>query len=137
MATNGNKARLKLNTKLANDETSSDFGSKTNMIDITSKTTGGNKAVMPGLQERTLTMEAIFEKKPSGTPTDLYPVDLATWQNNGTLVAFEYALSDVTGDIKYSGNLYIESVSFKSAANDKVTYSVTFAITGAVTLGTV
>lgn len=137
MATNGNVSRLKLDTKLLNEESSSDFGAKLNPIDTTSKSSGGNKEVIMGLKEYTLSCEAIFDKKPSGSPTEAYAIDLLNYFNNRTLVPFEYALSDVSGDVKFTGNLYISDMSFKAANNDKVTYSVTYAITGAVTIGTV
>ncbi len=136
MATNGNVARLKLDSKLVNQETSSDFGSKLSPIETTSKTSGGVKEQIMGLKEYTLSAEAIFDKVPS-SPTEVYAKTMIDWFEARTLVAFEYALSATSGDVKYTGNLYISDLSFKSAANDKVTYSVTYAITGAVTVGTV
>ena len=71
MASNGNNARFTIATKLINQVTSEDFGLKLAMIDITSKTSAGNKEVMPGLKERTASAEIIFETKP-GSPTDWY-----------------------------------------------------------------
>ena len=54
-----------------------------------------------------------------------------------TLLAFTYSLSATSGDIKFSGSLYVSDCSVKSANDDKITCSLTFAITGAVTIGTV
>lgn len=136
MASNGNNARFTIATKLINQVTSEDFGLKLAMIDITSKTSAGNKEVMPGLKERTASAEVIFETKP-GSPTDWYFKDAIDAWNAGTLLAFTYSLSATSGDIKFSGNLYVSDCSVKSANDDKITCSLTFAITGAVTIGTV
>lgn len=137
MATNGNVARLTIATKLINQVTNEDFGLKLSMIDITSKTSAGNKEVIPGLKERTAAAEMIFETKPSGSPTDWYFKDAIDAWNAGTLLAFTYSLSATSGDVKFSGNLYVTDVAVKSTNDDKVTAALTFAITGAVTIGTV
>jgi predicted secreted protein len=137
MAINGNNARFTLATKLINQVTSEDFGLKLAMIDITSKTSAGNKEVMPGLKERTASAEVIFETKPAGSPADFYFKDAIDAWNAGTLLAFTYSLSATAGDIKFTGSLYISDCSVKSANDDKITCSLTFAITGAVTIGTV
>jgi predicted secreted protein len=137
MASNGNNARFTLATKLINQVTSEDFGLKLAMIDITSKTSAGNKEVMPGLKERTASAEVIFETKPAGSPADFYFKDAIDAWNAGTLLAFTYSLSATAGDIKFTGSLYISDCSVKSANDDKITCSLTFAITGAVTITTV
>jgi predicted secreted protein len=137
MASNGNSARFTLATKLINQVTSEDFGLKLAMIDITSKTSAGNKEVMPGLKERTASAEVIFETKPAGSPADFYFKDAIDAWNAGTLLAFTYSLSATAGDIKFTGSLYISDCSVKSANDDKITCSLTFAITGAVTITTV
>ena len=137
MAINGNNARFTLATKLINQVTSEDFGLKLSMIDITSKTSAGNKEVMPGLKERTASAEVIFETKPAGSPADFYFKDAIDAWNAGTLLAFTYSLSATAGDIKFTGSLYISDCSVKSANDDKITCSLTFAITGAVTITTV
>jgi predicted secreted protein len=137
MATNGNVARLTIATKLINQVTTEDFGMKLSMIDITSKTSAGNKEVMPGLKERTAAAEIIFETKPAGSPADWYFKDAVDAWNAGTLLAFTYSLSATVGDVKFSGNLYVSDIAIKSANDDKVTASLTFAITGSVTVGTV
>lgn len=136
MATNGNVSRLTLGSKLVNQELSSDFGTKLAAIETTSKTSGGTKEVIMGLKEYSLSLEANFDKVP-GSPTEVYAKTLVDWFEARTLVAFSYALSATSGDLKYTGNLYVSDISFKGAHNDKVTYSVTFAITGAVTVTTV
>jgi len=137
MASNGNNARFTLATKLINQVTSEDFGLKLAMIDITSKTSAGNKEVMPGLKERTASAEVIFETKPAGSPADFYFKDAIDAWNAGTLLAFTYSLSATAGDIKFTGSLYISDCSVKSANDDKITCSLTLAITGAVTITTV
>jgi predicted secreted protein len=137
MATNGNVGRITLATKLINEVLSEDFGQKMSMIDITSKTSAGNKEVMPGLKERTLSAELIFTKKPSGSPTDYYFKDLVDAYDADTLLAFTYAMSATSGDVKFSGNLYVMDYAVKAANNDKITVAVSFQITGAVTVGTV
>jgi len=136
MATNGNVARFTIATKSINQVTSEDFGLKMAMIDVTSKTSAGNKEVITGLKERTASAEIIFETKP-GSPTDWYFKDAIDAWNAGTLLAFTYSMSATSGDVKFSGNLYVSDVAVKSTNDDKVTASLTFAITGAVTIGTV
>lgn len=137
MAENGNNAFLTLNTKLMNQGVSSDFGIKTGMIETTSKTSAGFKEVIAGLKEFSLSLECIFDKKPSGTPTQVYAADIVGWQIAGTELDWTWQASQVTGDIKYSGKCYISDTSFKGMHDDKVTYSVTIQITGAATIGTV
>jgi len=136
MATNGNVARFTIATKSINQVTSEDFGLKMAMIDVTSKTSAGNKEVITGLKERTASAEIIFETKP-GSPTDWYFKDAIDAWNAGTLLAFTYSMSATSGDVKFSGNLYVSDVAVKSTNDDKVTASLTFAITGSVTIGTV
>ena len=137
MATNGNKARIKINSKLINQPTSEDFSSKTAAIDITSKTSAGDKEVIMGLAERSLNFEMVFDKKPSGSPTDLYFTDIVTLKEARTLTTWEYAMSDVSGDVKFTGNCYVADYAVKAASDDKVTVAVSIMPTGAVTVGTV
>ena len=137
MATNGNNARITLATKLLHDVVSEDFGLKTAMIDVTTKTSAGNKEVITGLREQTLSCEMIHTTKPGGSPTDYYVKDIVDAWNAGTLLAWTYSASATTGDIKFSGNAYVSDIAIKAAANDKVSVSITLAPTGSVTIGTV
>lgn len=135
--TNGNVARITLDSKLIDQPISEDFGSKTAAIDITSKTSAGNKEVMMGLSENTLAFEMVFSKKPSGSPTELYFADIVTLKANRTLVTWSYAMSATSGDVKFSGSCYVSDYAVKAQTDDKITASVTLAPTGAVTIGTV
>lgn len=137
MAVNGNAAKLTLGGKAVNQEMSSDFGLKTGMIDITSKTSAGSKESMPGLKEYSLSLEAIFDQKPSGTPTEVYVADIFGWQMAGVEVNWSWQPTSTTGDIKFSGKCFIADCNFKAAHDDKVTYSLTLQITGIPVLGVV
>lgn len=136
MATNGNNARITISSLLLHDVVSEDFGLKTSMIDVTTKTSAGNKEVITGLREQTLSCEMLHTKKPSGG-TSIYVSDLVDMYSMGTLVAWTYSASATPGDIKFSGNAYVSDIAIKAAANDKVSVSITLAPTGAVIIGTV
>jgi predicted secreted protein len=56
---------------------------------------------------------------------------------DGSQVAFEYAPDNTSGQPKYSGNAFVTNYTVDSSATDKVSFSFSLIVTGAVTRGTV
>lgn len=137
MAKLGDKSRIKFATKLVDGVTNEDFGIKTDTADVTTKDSVGWTEIFPVNKNGELALSIVFETKPGGSPTKAYLKDFIDAQIAGTLTAWEYALSDTTGDMKFTGNLYVTGVSIKSKVKDVVTADVTFAPTGTITVGTV
>lgn len=137
MAQLGDKSRVKINSKLLQYASNETFGISTDNANITTKDSLNWDEIMPTKHNGEISVDIDFEKKPSGTPATLYPVDLVTLQLARTLATFEFACSDITGDLKFTGNAYILKSDIKAQNNDKVTYAVTIKPTGTITVGTV
>jgi hypothetical protein len=137
MATVGDKSRVKINSKLLQEASNETFGITTDTANITTKDSLQWDEIMPVKHNGEMSVDITFSKKPTGTPATLYPVDLVTLQLARTLATFEFAVSDVTGDLKFTGNAYILKSDFKAQTSDKVTYAVTIKPSGTITVGTV
>lgn len=111
-------------------QSSGSFGSSTNEIDITTKDSAGDKETMPGLREKTFSMD--FDFDPASSYNHNYLYDL---QENGTRKTF-LLTSGVTGQREYTFTAWVKSISQEMPNEDKVTCSLELSITGAVTTGT-
>ena len=56
---------------------------------------------------------------------------------DGSQVAWEYSPDNTSGQPKYSGNAFVTNYTIDSSATDKVSFSFSLIVTGAVTRGTV
>lgn len=137
MAKNGKLSRIQIEDKKLQGVTDESFGLKTDNVDITTKDSVDWSEILPTRNNGTFNAEITFEKKPGGSPTTLYAVDLLNYQIAMTKVGIQFDFSTETGDISLTGDVYILQADVKASNNDKVTYSVQFQTTGALTVGTV
>lgn len=115
---------------------SNDFDISADMIEVSSKSSAGWKEFIAGDKGATFSFEGIYEEDASlGTSErsfgDLYT--LLTGTNSLTLVF----TTNSSGDDKYSAACLLSNLKISSPYNDKVTFSGTAQITGAITKGTV
>lgn len=111
-------------------QSSGSFGSSTNEIDITTKDSAGDKETMPGLREKTFSMD--FDFDPASSYNHNYLYDL---QEAGTTKTWKLT-SGVAGQREYTFSGWVKSLSQEMPNEDKVTCSTELSITGAVTTGT-
>lgn len=109
-------------------ETSCELSWSRDMIDITSKSSGGNREIMPGLKSASLSVEALIDFAAThGGHT------FATALNNGTEMTF--VLGDgVVGQYEFTGECYAGDFTMSATNEDVVTWSGTLEVNGAVTI---
>jgi hypothetical protein len=56
---------------------------------------------------------------------------------DGSQVAFEYRPDNTSSQPKYTGNAFVTNYTIDSSATDKISFSFSLIVTGAVTRGTV
>lgn len=111
--------------------TSHEFGSQTGMLDITTKDSAGDKEVMPGLREKTFSMEMQADRD------DTYNIDyLYAQQEAGTKLQFKFT-DGVTGHKEFTFYAYVSNLSISAPNEEIVTASCEISITGAVTYTTI
>lgn len=111
--------------------TSHDWGASSNMLDITTKDSGGDKEVMPGLREKTLSGEFQCDRDDTYNYDYLYAAHAA-----GTKLQFK--LTDgVTGHKEWTFYAYVSSLSAAMPNEEVVTFSLELGVTGAPTYTTI
>ena len=106
---------------------SAGFEKTSDMIDITSKNSGGDREFLPGNRSATMSFEGLFDETISSTAGyDL----LETAQNAGTLVT---ALFGGPTGSTYSYSAYISNLSRTAPEGDVETISCSIQCTGART----
>ena len=104
----------------------------TDMRDITTKTSGGWRTLLPGLKSASLSVSGLFAED----ATNGYN-ELATHQLSGTKVFVLYTNVDGsgaanTGDEQFNFEGYITSLEQTAGVEDNVGYSMTIEMSGAV-----
>lgn len=99
--------------------------------DITTKDSGGDQEIAPGLRNASISFSALHAEDAA------YGVsDLMTLYNAGTSVAVKFS-TEVSGDGYFSGTALITSLEISAGMEDNVSYSGTLQISGGVTYDTV
>lgn len=114
-------------------QTNASLSCSADMIDVTTKDSGGDRELLPGTRSWTMSGEGGFAfDAPNG-----YSALFAAWKN-GTVVT-PVLQTAVTGDKKYSGSAYLSSLEMTSsgAGGDMVTFSYTLEGTGGLTEATI
>lgn len=101
------------------------------MIDATTKSSGGWKDVLPGLRDWSIDCEGMIAWDATEGFSEAF-ADLSA----RTQVTLKFS-TEVTGDDRYTGTAYITSLSASAPLEDVVTYSLSFAGDGALTKETV
>ncbi|MGB0443330.1 MAG: phage tail tube protein [Flavobacteriaceae bacterium] len=105
-----------------------------NMIETTSKDSGGDSEFIPGLRSGTMSVEALYEDIASASNEN--QSDLFDDWKAGTLLTLKWGYN-TAGEEIYSASGYVSSWSASAPMEDVATYSVEFQLTGAVTKSTV
>lgn len=102
-----------------------------NMIDTTDDDSGGNKEFIPGHGEWTIEAEMNYDAADAKGFKELFD----DWSNKTSRVVKFGGVEN--GDDYWTGTVYVQSLPLTAPTEDKVTYSVTFRGTGAITRSTV
>jgi hypothetical protein len=111
--------------------TSNSLSHVTDMIEVTSKSSGTHKEYPPSFQDLTFDFEGIYTVTAS---TQGYE-DLLTSKLAGTVVTWEWG-TGVTGTPKLSGSGYITGLDQDAPLDDVATFSGSIQNTGDPTVGT-
>lgn len=129
---NGTDVGVYIDDTLITAAQSAEIAFSVNMIETTSKDSGGDSEFIPGLRSGTVSVEALY----TDASGDQNQTDLFTLLKNRTSVTIKWGVNS-TGKNIYSGSAYISSLSPSAPMEDVVTYSAEFQLTGAITETTV
>ncbi len=113
-------------------EVSANLDATTDFKEVASKDTSG-KLVSPGSQSWNIPIEALYDNDGT-TQEDLYTLGVL-WKNK-TEVAVTLS-TNVSGDVIYSGNAYIESFNTNATNEEYITCSFAFRGNGDLTIARV
>jgi len=128
----GVNMRITVDTKEIFHEVSADLSAATDFKEVASKDTSG-KLVSPGAQSWNIPIEALYDNDGT-TQEDLYT--LATLWKAKTEVAVTLS-TNVSGDVIFSGNAYIESFNTNATNEEYITCSFQFRGNGDLTIAQV
>jgi len=111
--------------------TSSDMNLESEMLDVTNKDSGGDKEVMPGNRSYSFSAELFND------PAETYNLeDLVTKYQAGTAITMKLS-SEVTGQKKFTGTVYINNISLSTPQGQASTVTVEFTGSGALVMATI
>jgi TP901-1 family phage major tail protein len=122
-------------TKIANG-TSADFEMTKDTIDATNKDGSNYKEFLVGLNSWTMSFEGIFEEDGSVGSGSLSAKDIISDLVAGDLIHVVMT-SNVTGDLKLSGQALLTNFAWSAPVNDVATFSCSLQGSGTLTVGTV
>lgn len=114
-------------------QTNATISVSADMIDVTTKDSGGDREILPGTRSWTMSGEAML----AYDATNGFSALFAAWKNaTATAIVIQTA---ITGDKKMSGTAYLTSLeqSASGAGGDAVSFSYTFEGTGVLTEATI
>jgi TP901-1 family phage major tail protein len=112
--------------------TSGELSLSGNMIDVTSKDSGGDSEFLPGLRSGTMSVEGLVTDDDADyNQSDLFAAHIA-----GTELAIKYGVN-TTGKKRFSAAGFITSLSQSAGMEDVATFSAEFQLTGAITEETI
>ena len=115
---------------------SNDLDISIDMIDVSSKSSGGWKEFIVGDKGGQFSFSAVMEEDGSVGTDERSFSDLYTLAVAGTAFTLVFT-SAVVGDKKYYGSCYLSNLKVSSPYNDKVTFTGTGQVTGALSVATV
>ena len=105
------------------------FPREADEVETTAFGNAGNKTFIAGLKGATFSGSGNYDATIGAHLDAVYDAQ--------TVIVFEYGpVSSVTGQPKYTGSCIITSFEIGAAVGEKIPFSVSLRITGAVTLGT-
>ncbi len=136
-ALNGTLGMISIDGSVVANLTSCDINFEMGTREVTTKTSAGNKEVLEGMMSWSGSGSGFFEDG----DTDGFSGLLAAYQAR-TAVALIYTeynaagTTPATGSEKYTGNIFITSISRTDGLEESATFEVSFEGTGALTAGT-
>lgn len=114
-------------------QTNASLSCSADMIDVTTKDSGGDRELLPGTRSWTMSGEAMLAYDAANNYSALF----AAWKNGTALTVV--IQTGVTGDKKYSGSGYLSSLeqTASGAGGDAVSFSYTLEGTGGLTEATI
>lgn len=134
---NGSLGMISVDGTVIMNCTSVDISQEMSTRDVTTKTSGGNRELLEGMMSWSGSASGFFESEDA----DGHKALLTALQAR-TAVALIYTEYDATGttpasgNTKYTGNIFITSLSRTDGLEDNATWEVSFEGTGALTAGT-
>lgn len=134
---NGSLGMISVDGTVIMNCTSVDISQEMSTRDVTTKTSGGNRELLEGMMSWSGSASGFFEDEDA----DGHKALLTALQAR-TAVALIYTEYDSTGttaasgNTKYTGNIFITSLSRTDGLEDNATWEVSFEGTGALTAGT-
>lgn len=101
------------------------------MIDATTKSSAGWKDILPGLREWSIDAEGLVAWDATEGVEEAF-ADIT----GRTQVVVKFS-TEVTGDARFTGSAYVSQCNISAPLEDVVSYSISFAGDGALTLETV
>jgi hypothetical protein len=132
---NGTNVRISYEGKTLYHTTSCKLQISSTLEEIATKDTAG-KVSTPGNYAWNVSSEALVADIPSGSTTQLGAMDIVDLQLAKTELDIEFT-SDVAGDWKYSGKVYVESADIDATVDQSMTGSFAFKGNGNLTKTTV
>ncbi len=111
--------------------TSSDMALEREMLDVTNKDSQSWKEVIVGVRSWTFSAELFNDPSQSYNLQDLYD----KWEA-GTAITMKLS-SEITGEKKFTGTVYITSIALSTPANQASTVTVEFQGSGALVMATI
>lgn len=128
----GNLIVVKIGTKKLVAQQKCDISIETEMLETTSKDSGAAKEFLPDKYSGTINISGLYDPYAS-TGTYETSNTLFTAQIGKTLCALKFG-ETAGGKYYFACNAYIQSHSVEAGTGDVATYSITFQITGAITM---
>ena len=128
---NGTQMLLYIDGVAVGAATSHTLNVNAEMIDATTKSSAGWKDVLPGLRDWSMDTENLVQFDATEGIDESF-ADLGA----RTQVVLKFS-TEVTGDSRWTGSAYVTSISINAPMEDVVSYSMSFAGDGALTLETV
>jgi hypothetical protein len=132
---NGTNVRLSYEGKTLYHTTSCKLQISSTLEEIATKDTDG-KVSTPGNYAWSVSAETLVADIPAGSTTQLGAMDIVDLQLAKTELDIEFT-SDVAGDWKYSGKVYVENADIEATVDQSMTGSFAFKGNGNLTKTTV
>ena len=121
---NGTSMLLFVDGTAIGGTTSHSMSKSANMRDTTTKDSGAEEEVLPGLRSRSITFDGFVAWDAS-----FGFEELDNLIENGTKVVLRFT-ADITGDAYFIADAFLESLDFDAPTEDNITFSGTFRVTG-------
>ena len=130
---NGNLMYLYLDGTQVLRATNITISGTTDMIDVTSQTSAGDRDILPGLRSWNGSADIVVVMDENIGAKEIAAALTAETQYGLKLIQMTSTGTHVHGDYYWHGDCYISGYTVTAAPNDKVTFSFTFEGDGALT----